>query len=132
MTPHVGEASRLLNAAIPQIKADPVGSAKALSAAFGCITVLKDAVTVVTDCDRVFINTSGTNAMAKGGSGDVLTGIIGGLLSQHADPWTAAAVGVYLHGLAGEAAQRKTGAYSMLGRDLIEGITAVLSGDYPG
>lgn len=132
LTPHAGEAARLLNTAIPQIKDDPIGSAKALSSAFGCITVLKDAVTVVTDADQVFINTSGTNAMAKGGSGDVLTGIIGGLLSQHADPWTAATVGVYLHGLAGEAAAEQTGSYSMLGRDLTDGITAVLSGDYSG
>ena len=85
------------------------------------IVVLKDARTIIAMPDgQYFINRSGCAAMAKGGSGDVLSGIIGGLLAQGLSAQEAAVLGVYLHGLAGEEAERKKGRYSVLARDLAE------------
>ena len=75
---------------------------------------------------RVTVNLSGNSGMAKGGSGDVLSGIIGGLLSLHMAPYEAAALGVYLHGLAGDRAAVKKGCYSMLAGDIADGIAEVL------
>ena len=126
LTPHVGEAARLLRCQISEIKADPIAAAQMIAASYGCICVLKDAVTVICDADRICLNTSGNNAMSKGGSGDVLTGVIGALLAQGADPWTASSVGVYLHGLAGEKVSERTGSYSLLARELTDGITEIL------
>ena len=65
--------------------------------------------------------------MAKGGSGDVLTGVIAALAAQGMEPAEAAQMGVYIHGLAGEAAAQQKGSYSVLARDIINGIGTVLS-----
>lgn len=82
ITPHMGEMSRLTSVPIVDLKKDPLGEARAYSARYGTVCVLKDAVTVVTDKDgAAWINQSGCSAMAKGGSGDVLTGVIAGLLA---------------------------------------------------
>lgn len=82
ITPHMGEMSRLTSVPIADLKKDPLGEARAYSARYGTVCVLKDAVTVVTDKDgAAWINRSGCSAMAKGGSGDVLTGVIAGLLA---------------------------------------------------
>ena len=83
------------------------------------ICVLKDAVTVTAGPSGTWLNTSGCSAMAKGGSGDILTGIIAALAAQGMEPEAAARMGVYLHGLAGEAAALQKGSYSVLARDLL-------------
>lgn len=105
VTPHMGEMVRLSGRSMEQLKADPLGEARDYSRRTGAVCVLKDAVTVTAGRDgTAWINPSGSSAMAKGGAGDVLAGIIGGLLVQGAGHLEGAALGVYLHGLAGEAA----------------------------
>ena len=71
-------------------------------------------------------NLSGNAAMAKAGSGDVLAGVIVGILAQQCEPYTSACLGVFLHGLAGDMARDKKGAYSVLASDLVAEISSVL------
>ena len=84
-------------------------AAKAGCEAFGCITVMKGARTVIADSQQVWLNLYGNDGMAAGGSGDVLTGIIGSLLAQGAEPADTAKAGVLLHALAGDAAAAVAG-----------------------
>ena len=105
VTPHMGEMVRLTGTDMAGLKADPLGAARDYSRRTGAVCVLKDAVTVTAfPGGEAWINTSGSSAMAKGGSGDVLAGIIGGLLAQGAGVADSAVLGVYVHGLAGEQA----------------------------
>ncbi len=131
LTPHIGEMARLFNKTIPDIKREMVPSARKLAQQLHAVCVLKDAVTVTACADgRVYFNPSGCNAMAKGGSGDVLAGMIAALLAQKYSDLPigqTAALGVYLHGLAGEAAARKKSDYSVLARDIAAAIGEVLS-----
>lgn len=123
ITPHMGEMSRLTSVQVADLKKDSLGEARAYSARYGTVCVLKDAVTVITDKDgAAWINQSGCSAMAKGGSGDVLTGVIAGLLARGMDPAEAAAFGVYLHGLAGEHAAATLGENGVLATDLANAI----------
>ena len=81
---------------------------------------MKDARTLVgRDGRSVYVNTSGNQSMAKGGAGDVLGGMITGLLAQKIEPYEAGTLGVFLHGLAGDAAQKKKGSYSVLASCLL-------------
>ena len=91
------------------------------------ICVLKDARTLVAKEEKdLYLNLSGNAAMAKGGSGDVLTGIIAGTLAQSADIFEGTCLAVYLHGLAGDVARDKNGNYSVLANDIVESIGEVL------
>lgn len=127
ITPHIGEASRLLGLSVSEIKENRLAAAERLCRELNCICVLKDAASLVKEADgKTYINTSGCNAMSKGGSGDALTGVIAGLIAQGMKAYDAAALGVYLHGYAGEKAAEKCGNYSMAPTDLIEGIGSVL------
>ena len=88
---------------------------------YGAVTLLKGAGTVIASPDgRLVLNTTGNSGMATGGSGDVLSGIIGALLAQGAEPFDAAAAGAYLHGLAGDLAAERLGRTSMLPGDIID------------
>ena len=121
LTPHVGEFSRLIDVPIPDILLDVPGCAARFAQENGCICVLKDAPTAVGDPEGgCYINTTGNNGMSTGGSGDVLTGVIAGLLAQKALPLDAACLGVWLHGRAGDLAAKKEGTYGMMARHLIE------------
>ncbi|HBM46516.1 MULTISPECIES: NAD(P)H-hydrate dehydratase [unclassified Clostridium] len=123
ITPHIGEMSRLVSVSAAGIKKEPLEQARAYSARYGTICVLKDAVTVITDKDgNAWINQSGCSAMAKGGSGDVLTGVIAGLLARGMECAEAAAFGVYLHGRAGEYAAAMLGDNGVLATDLANSI----------
>ena len=82
--------------------------------------MLKGANTIITDGKRTVVNTSGSPALAKGGSGDVLCGVIAALLAQGAEPFSAASGGVYVHGRAGELAAEKMPAACVLASDVIE------------
>ena len=84
------------------------------------VLVLKDATTLIVDIDKVYVNTSGNNGLATGGSGDVLTGIIAGLVAQGLDNIEAASLGVYIHGLAAEKYSEKYNCYSLNASDIIE------------
>ena len=91
------------------------------------VMVLKDARTVTaTEKRGCFLNLSGNDGMATAGSGDVLSGVIGALLAQGMLPEDAAPMGVYLHGLAGDAAAKKLGRHSMMASDIVDGITDLL------
>jgi len=126
ITPHVGEMARLTGKTPEEIKTDPVTTARDYSAEMNVVCVLKDASTVTADKDgTVYINTSGCSAMAKAGSGDVLTGVIAALLAQGMEETEAAAFGVYLHGLAGEAAARDKGSHGVLAHEIADYLSFV-------
>lgn len=120
LTPHVGEFSRLTGLTMKEISENIPGQAQAFAKTYHCICVLKDAPSAIGDPDRVTVNTTGNNGMSTAGSGDVLTGIIAGLLGQRMDAEDAARLGVWLHGRAGDLAAEKEGTYGLLARHLIE------------
>jgi len=125
LTPHPGEMRRLWNATIRDpLPKDRIDQATALAERTGCIVVLKGAGTVVTDARRVYVNPTGNPGMATGGSGDVLTGVITALCGQHLDPFDAAVLGVYVHGLAGDLAAEALGTVSLIATDIIEHLPA--------
>ena len=127
LTPHPGEMSRLLDRPTKQIQADRVAAAaEAVERFRGAIVVLKGAGTVVTDGQRYYLNTTGNPGMATGGTGDVLTGLLAGLLAQGLDPFDAAVLAVYLHGLAGDLAARKVGMASLIAGDLVDFLGAAI------
>ena len=131
LTPHLMEASRLMSCDIMQMKEDLCQNAYELAKKYHCIAVLKDAATIVAqEGDLVYINQSGNDGMATGGSGDVLAGMITGLLGGGLAAHEAAVHGVYLHGLAGDHARCDLGAYSMIASDIITHIKDVTGGSY--
>ena len=127
ITPHPGEMSRLTGLTVKEILADPLECARKFAINYNAITVLKDARTIIAHPDgRVYINLTGNNAMAKGGSGDVLTGIISALVAEGMDSYSAACLGCYIHGKAGDMAAEDIGHYGVLARDLCEYTAKVL------
>lgn len=124
LTPHPGEMARLTGLQTAEVQRDRLGVAREFAAKHEVTLVLKGSRTVIAAPDgRVFVNVTGHPGMATGGSGDVLTGLIAGLLAQDLDAVQAAALGVYLHGLAGEqAAARRANPASLLAGDIIEAL----------
>lgn len=103
LTPHIGEAGRLLKKKNDQIASDPVGSAKELALKYKAVVVLKGPRTITASPDgRMYINTTGNPVLAVMGAGDLLSGIIGSLLARGLPDMEAAACGVYIHGLMGD------------------------------
>lgn len=122
-TPHMKEMAGLLGCSVSELQADRFEMTREFTEGYGVVCVLKDARTIVRKRNApIFVNTSGNSAMAKAGSGDVLSGVIAGLLAQGCEPFMAAQLGVYLHGCAGDAARECRGSYSVLAEDLIAGI----------
>lgn len=120
ITPHPGEMARLLHSTPKTVNSNRENTAIDFAKKFGVVTVLKGAGTIIASPDgEVYINHTGNSGMATGGSGDVLSGIIGSLLSQGAAPINAAAAGVFLHGTIGDLAAEKLGKISMLPTDMI-------------
>ena len=103
-------------------QADREGHAASLAKAGNLVVVLKGTATVVTDGTRVYVNTTGNPGMAKGGSGDVLTGVIAALIAQHLPPFEAAQLGVYAHGLAGDMARDQSGEVGMIAGDIVDAL----------
>jgi NAD(P)H-hydrate epimerase len=126
LTPHPGEMRRLVKllkiSSVPDDTAGRIDLACRASKAFGQIVVLKGHQTVVTDGTRVYVNRTGESSLAKAGSGDVLSGIIGSLLGQSMDRFDAAIAGVWIHGKAGELAGAALGKRSTIARDVIDRI----------
>lgn len=125
LTPHMMEASRLLKKPVGTIMENPVENARELAERFGAVAVLKDALTIAAEPKaggRVFFNSTGNNGMSTAGSGDVLAGLIAGLSAQGMQAFEAACTGVYLHGMAGDAAAREVGQYSMTAGDILRNI----------
>ncbi len=128
VTPHVGEFSRLTGQSVSDILKNVPEQAARFTEKNGCICVLKDAPTAVADeKGRCWVNTTGNNGMSTGGSGDVLTGIIAGLLGQKLLPLQAALLGVWLHGRAGDLAAGTEGVYGLMARHLIEYLPGAMS-----
>jgi hydroxyethylthiazole kinase-like uncharacterized protein yjeF len=121
LTPHPGEMARLLGTTADEVQRDRIGTAQRFAKAQGAVVVLKGAGTVVASPDgETFINTTGNPGMATGGTGDVLTGVIGSLLAQGYGPTQAAYIGVFLHGRAGDLAAKEKGEAGMIAGDVIE------------
>ena len=138
ITPHMGEAARLLGEDISSLIPERAKTAVRLAEETGAVVVLKGAGTLVVEkvtadaaegftsvetdggAVRVLKNTTGTPGMAKGGSGDALTGIITALAAQGLAPYEAAATGVYIHGYAGQLAEEEFGQYGMTGLDMAQ------------
>ena len=127
LTPHLGEAARLMEYSIPQIAADPVSAALKMARSLAAIAVLKDARTVITDGVHCSLNIKGNSGMATGGSGDVLAGIIAALLATGIAPFTAAELGVLTHAMAGDAAKETHGSHGLMASDIIDALSRVLS-----
>lgn len=121
ITPHPGEMARLLHSTPKTVNSNRENTAIDFAKKFGVVTVLKGAGTIIASPEgEVYINHTGNSGMATGGSGDVLSGIIGSLLAQGASPINAAAAGVFLHGTIGDLAAEKLGKISMLPTDMID------------
>lgn len=121
ITPHLGEMSRLANIPIDEIKDNLIKAAKDFSEKWNVIVVLKGASTIITSPEgETFININGNPGMATAGSGDVLTGIITGLIAQGLEPLQAAVTAVYIHGLTGDRAAKEKGEYGLVAGDLVE------------
>lgn len=118
ITPHPLEAARLLGVKLEDVLSDIVGSAKKLTKKYHCVVVLKTHRTIICDRENIFINQHGNSALAKAGSGDVLAGVIAGLVAQKMNLYEAAKLGVYLHSRTGEIASEELSEYSVLASDL--------------
>ena len=133
ITPHPGEMARLLDTDIADIAADPLASARRAANRFGVIAVLKSARTHIVGCDGAsFHLDAGDIGLATAGSGDVLAGIIAGLLARGASPLNAALWGVYLHHEAGARLARTIGPLGYLARELLAEIPRVLNEAFVG
>ncbi len=128
VTPHPGEMSRLTGMSVSEIQKRRPETAFAIAKQYGAVCVLKGAGTVVSDGKKVFVNTTGNPGMAKGGSGDVLAGMIAALIGQVKEPrlLNAALCGVFLHGLAGDISAKEKTQIGLLPGDISERIPAVL------
>lgn len=139
ITPHPGEMARLCGKSVGEILANPIDTAKNFARKHGIVCLLKDHRTVISDGSETFVNRSGNPGMATGGSGDVLSGIVGALLARNTlAEWadegrkslsptlyrTAAAA--YIHGLAGDKASEKHGQYSLTASDILSEIHSVI------
>lgn len=129
MTPHLGEFSRMTNHSIEWIQNHFIESAIDFARTYDVICVLKDFHTLtINPYGLSFLNITGNNGMATGGSGDVLSGVIGALLAQGLKASDAAAYGVYIHSLAGDMAKEHTGYHAMIASDIVEALKEVWRG----
>lgn len=129
LTPHPGEAARLLGARPSEIQGDRIGAARALAAMSGAVVALKGASTVIADPEGdIYINPTGNPGLSTAGTGDVLAGMIGGLMAQGRPPVEAACVATYAHGLAADKIKEGRGEAGMMATDLLPVIPEVLNG----
>ncbi len=122
LTPHPGEMSRLCGKSIKEVQADRLGAAQRLASTSGATIVLKGDRTVIAFADgEAWVNPTGAPSMATGGTGDVLTGMIAGMVAQHPKEWKKAVIAaVWLHGRCGQLGEEKLGQEAMLATDLLE------------
>ena len=130
ITPHPGEAARLLDLTTAEVEADRLGAARALAAKTRTVVVLKGARTITCDGtlndEHCAINPTGGPALATGGSGDVLAGAIGALIAQGCPPADAARAAVYIHGLAGDELAKVHGVRGVISSDLPAALAMVI------
>ena len=126
LTPHPGEFARLIDRSVKDVQADRIELARAFATSHQIVLVLKGARTVIARPDgTVFINPTGNSGMATGGTGDVLSGLLGALLGQKLSSEDAAIVGVWVHGMAGDLVKARTGELGLIASDLISGFSEV-------
>jgi NAD(P)H-hydrate epimerase len=133
LTPHPGEAARLLGRPVPADESGRIEAARAISSRYGAICSLKGHRTVVAEAERVYVNDTGNPGMATAGAGDVLAGIcvawIARVVTTKSANWTAfdaVASAVRVHGRAGDIASDRLGARSVIASDLIDALPAAL------
>ena len=119
LTPHRGEFERLFGQKCPEKESARLALAKKLSKFYDVVLVLKGHRTLVVKAEAAYVNRTGNPGMAKGGSGDVLAGMIAAFIAQDLGTWEAAKWAVYYHGLAGDIAVKKKGELGLLASDLI-------------
>jgi NAD(P)H-hydrate epimerase len=128
LTPHPKELSRLMNTDTKSIQSNRIKSAQDAATKFNCVVVLKGSHTVIADANgNVFINPTGNAGMATAGAGDVLSGIVGGLLAQGLNALDAAVVGVYLHGASGDVAAQDIAQTGIVASDILHAIPFALA-----
>jgi NAD(P)H-hydrate epimerase len=129
LTPHPGEMARLLGTDARGVQADRVGAALKLAGESGAVVVLKGASTVVASVDgRVYLNPTGNPGLSTAGTGDVLSGMIGGLLAQGYPPFDASVAAVYVHGAAADELKKGMGEAGMVASDLLPVIPRLMNG----
>ena len=125
VTPHLKELARLMDKSVSYIEENLLEATELCTTDSELIYAIKDERTLVGYEEERYINCSGNSGMATAGSGDVLTGVIAGLLAQGTEPFQAAKLAVYIHGLAGDYAAYKKSEYSMMASDIIEALDEV-------
>jgi NAD(P)H-hydrate epimerase len=125
VTPHPGEAARLLGQTIKQVQGDREAAAAAL-AAMGAVAVLKGHGTIVCDGRRLYVNQTGNPGMATAGSGDVMTGLLAALVASGMEPFDAAVLAVWAHGRAGDLAAERLGILGMTALDILDCVPQAL------
>lgn len=119
VTPHPGEMAHLVATTSAAVQEDRQAIAEAFAAEHGVVVALKGHRTVVTNGASTYVNLTGNPGMAGGGTGDVLSGIVGAFLAVKIDPFPAAALGVFVHGLAGDLAAKELGETALRAEDLL-------------
>lgn len=126
VTPHLKELARLIDKSVSYIEDNLLEVADLCTTDSELIFAIKDARTLVGYEEERYINCSGNSGMATAGAGDVLTGIIAGLLAQGTEPFQAAKLAVYIHGLAGDLAAKQKSEYSMMASDIIDALEEII------
>lgn len=126
LTPHPLEFSRLSGIPLEEIQKSRISVAKSFAKKYGIILVLKGAATLTTDGEHLYINSSGSSALAKAGSGDVLAGLLCSVLAYHKEPLVASALSVYLHGFAGDNLSEELSGFGVTPSDLPVEISKIM------
>jgi ADP-dependent NAD(P)H-hydrate dehydratase / NAD(P)H-hydrate epimerase len=124
ITPHPGEMARLAGCSIADVQKDRLGVARKFAREHELVVVLKGHRTLVAQQDgETWVNTTGNPGMSTGGTGDILTGMVAGMMAQHsADAFMAVLAAVHLHGLAGDVIRDRVGEHSLVATDLLQGL----------
>jgi NAD(P)H-hydrate epimerase len=124
ITPHPGEMARLVGCSIAQVQKDRLGIARKFAREHELIVVLKGHRTLVVQPNgEAWVNTTGNPGMSTGGTGDILTGMVAGMVAQHPkDAFLAVCAAVHLHGLAGDVMRERVGEHSLVATDLLQGL----------
>ena len=127
LTPHLGEAARLLNTSVENVKKNKISAAKRISKKYNSVVVLKSHETLICKEDKIYICDKGNPGMATAGMGDVLSGMISGLIAQKLSLFEAACLGVDLHARAGDIYSEKNNQQSLLPTDIIDLFARVIN-----
>lgn len=127
LTPHPGEMARLLSITVAEVQANRIEIAKLFANEYNSVVVLKGANTVVTDGNKVFVCLAGNSGMAMGGTGDMLSGIIGAFIAQNISAFDSAIAGVYIHALCGDLTAKALSCRGMTVDDMIERLGGLMS-----